>query len=83
VNKKPPLITVGVSRLFTQQDGGPIPVPVGIVESLIEQSDGNGTRLDSGPIKGQHVRILSGPFVDFVGTASGWMALGGFRYCSK
>ena len=28
--------TVGVSRLFTQ-DGRPVPVPVGIVESLIEQ----------------------------------------------
>ena len=31
--------TVGVSRLFTQ-DGRPVPVPVGIVESLIEQTDG-------------------------------------------
>jgi transcription elongation factor/antiterminator RfaH len=60
--------TVGVSRLFTHQDGRPIPVPVGIVEALIERSDGNLTRLDSGLIKGQHVRILSGPFVDFVGT---------------
>jgi len=60
--------TVGVSRLLTHQDGRPIPVPVGIVESLIETSDGNLTRLDSGLIKGQHVRILSGPFVDFVGT---------------
>jgi transcription elongation factor/antiterminator RfaH len=60
--------TVGVSRLFTHQDGRPIPVPAGIVESLIETSDGNLTRLDSGLIKGQRVRLLSGPFVDFVGT---------------
>jgi transcription elongation factor/antiterminator RfaH len=60
--------TVGVSRLFTTPDGRPVPVPVGIVESLIEQSDGSVTRLDSGLVKGQHVRILSGPFVDFVGT---------------
>jgi transcription elongation factor/antiterminator RfaH len=60
--------TVGVSRLFTHQDGRPIPVPVGIVESLIERSDGNLTRLDGGLSKGQHVRILSGPFADFVGT---------------
>ena len=45
-----------------------MPVPVGIVESLIEQSDGNVTRLDTGLVKGQHVRILSGPFADFVGT---------------
>jgi transcription elongation factor/antiterminator RfaH len=59
--------TVGVSSLFTQ-DGRPVPVPVGIVESLIEQCDGNLTRLDTGLVKGQHVRILSGPFADFVGT---------------
>jgi transcriptional antiterminator RfaH len=60
--------TVGVSRLFTTQDGRPVPVPVGIVESLIEQSDGNLTRLDTRLVKGQTVRILSGPFADFVGT---------------
>ena len=59
--------TVGVSRLFTQ-DGRPVPVPVGIVESLIEQSDGTLSRLDAGLVKGQQVRILSGPFADFVGT---------------
>src|SRR5262245_11741203 len=60
--------TVGVSRLFTTQDGRPVPVPVGIVESLIEQSDGSVTRLDAGLVKGQQVRILCGPFADFVGT---------------
>jgi transcription elongation factor/antiterminator RfaH len=59
--------TVGVSRLFTQDDR-PVPVPVGIVESLIAQSDGNLTRLDTHLVKGQSVRILSGPFADFVGT---------------
>jgi transcription elongation factor/antiterminator RfaH len=60
--------TVGVSRLFTTRDGTPVPVPVGVVESLIERSDGQVTRLDSGLISGQRVRILSGPFVDFAGT---------------
>jgi transcription elongation factor/antiterminator RfaH len=60
--------TVGVSRLFTAQDGRPVPVPVGIVESLIEQSDGTGTRMDAGLVKGQQVRILSGPFADLIGT---------------
>src|SRR5262249_10447412 len=50
--------TVGVSRLFTTQDGRPVPVPAGIVESLIEQSDGTVTRLDAGLVKGQQVRIL-------------------------
>ena len=59
--------TVGVSRLFTQ-DGRPVPVPVGIVESLTAQSDGNLTRLDTRLVKGQQVRILSGPFADFIGT---------------
>src|SRR6266540_2027178 len=33
--------TVGVSRLLTLQDGRPVPVPIGIVESLIEQCNGN------------------------------------------
>jgi len=60
--------TVGVSRLFTAQDGRPVPVPVGIVESLIEQSDGTVTRMDAGLVKGQQVRILSGPFADLIGT---------------
>ena len=59
--------TVGVSSLFTQ-DSRPVPVPVGIVESLIEQCDGSLTRLDTDLVKGQHVRILSGPFADLVGT---------------
>ena len=60
--------TIGVSRLFTHQDGRPIPVPDGVVESLIGHSDGNLTRLDTGLVKGRHVRILSGPFADLVGT---------------
>jgi transcription elongation factor/antiterminator RfaH len=60
--------TVGVARLFNHRDGRPVPVPVGVVESLIERSDGNLMRLDTGLTKGQQVRILSGPFFDFVGT---------------
>src|SRR4030081_3768361 len=60
--------TIGVSRLFSGQEGRPVPVPVGVVESLIERSDGNLTRLDTGLVKGQHVRILRGPFADLVGT---------------
>ena len=34
--------TIGVSRLFTDQAGRPVAVPVGVVESLIERSDGPG-----------------------------------------
>jgi transcriptional antiterminator RfaH len=60
--------TVGVSSLFSSRDGRPVPVPVGIVESLIARSEDSLTRLDSGLVKGQQVRILIGPFVDFVGT---------------
>src|SRR6516225_6118822 len=59
--------TIGVSRLFTQ-DGRPVPVPIGIVESLIERSEANLTRLDIDLVKGRRVRILTGPFADFVGT---------------
>jgi transcription elongation factor/antiterminator RfaH len=60
--------TVGVSSLFTCSDR-PIPVPEGIVESLIERTDdSNLTRLDDGLEPGQSVRILTGPFADFVGT---------------
>src|SRR5262249_10132162 len=40
--------TIGVSRLFASQDGRPVPVPTGVVESLIERSDGKLTRLDAG-----------------------------------
>jgi transcription elongation factor/antiterminator RfaH len=60
--------TVGISRLFTTQDGRPVPVPAGIVEALIDQSDGAVTRLDASLVKGQQVRILSGPFADFTGS---------------
>ena len=60
--------TVGVSSLYGSRDGGPVPVPIGIVESLIERSEDSLTRLDSDLVKGQQVRILTGPFVDFVGT---------------
>jgi transcriptional antiterminator RfaH len=60
--------TVGVSRLVTQQVGRPVPVPAGIVETLIARSDGELTRLDADLARGQQVRILSGPFAELVGT---------------
>ena len=60
--------TVGVSSLYTCEDR-PVPVPEGIVETLIENTDeANLTLFSSGLTPGQSVRILSGPFVDFVGT---------------
>ena len=60
--------TVGVSSLFTCE-GRPVPVPEGIVETLIQNTDeANLTLFSSGLTTGQSVRILSGPFVNFVGT---------------
>ena len=60
--------TIGVSRVFAHQDGRPVPVPTGIVETLIEHSDGDVTRLDDGLRTGGNVRILSGAFAGFIGT---------------
>jgi transcriptional antiterminator RfaH len=60
--------TAGVSTLFSCH-GRPVPVPEGVVEALIERADEpNLTLFDFNPVSGQSVRILSGPFVDVVGT---------------
>jgi transcription elongation factor/antiterminator RfaH len=59
--------TVGVASLVTC-GGRPAPVPAGIVESLIGRSDGGLIRLDTSLTVGQSVRVISGPFADFVGT---------------
>jgi transcription elongation factor/antiterminator RfaH len=59
--------TIGVSQLFSYRDGRPIPVPAGVVESLIAQSDGDLVRFDVGLVKGQDVRVLSGPFAELIG----------------
>ena len=60
--------TVGVSSLFSC-GGRPVPVPEGIVEALVENTDeANWTLFSSGMVAGQSVRILRGPFADFVGT---------------
>ena len=59
--------TVGVSSLYTCNDR-PVPVPDGIVETLIANSDeANLALFASGLTSGQSVRILSGPFANFVG----------------
>ena len=59
--------TIGVSRLFTQE-GRPVAVPFGIVETLLAHSDAGLTRLDRLLAEGQRVRILSGPLADFTAT---------------
>ena len=58
--------TVGVSYLVSCNER-PVPVPVGIVESLIGHSNNDLARLDANLSVGENVRILSGPFADFVG----------------
>jgi transcriptional antiterminator RfaH len=59
--------TIGVSHLVSC-NGRPAPVPAGVVESLIEHNGDNLSILGSDLVKGQPVRILCGPFADFVGT---------------
>jgi transcriptional antiterminator RfaH len=60
--------TVGVSSLFTC-NGRPLPVPEGVVESLMLAADGRDiVRLDDGLGPGQTVRVLVGPFAEIIGT---------------
>jgi transcriptional antiterminator RfaH len=60
--------TVGVSSLYSCEDR-PVPVPEGVVETLIENTaEANLTLFSSGLSPGQSVRIMTGPFVNFVGT---------------
>jgi transcriptional antiterminator RfaH len=59
--------TVGVSSLYTCENR-PVPVPERIVETLIENTDeANLALFSNGLTTGQSVRILSGPFTNFVG----------------
>jgi len=55
-------------HLFAHKSGRPVPVPAGVVEALIDRSDGSVARLDFDLVKGQRVRILAGPFADLMGT---------------
>jgi transcription elongation factor/antiterminator RfaH len=59
--------TVGIASLFTCE-GRPVPVPEGVVESLIAHPGGALAGLDGGLSKGQSVRIVSGPLANLVGT---------------
>src|SRR5262249_61174768 len=71
--------TVGVSSLSTCE-GGPVPVLKGVVEGLIARTDeADLTLFDAGLTTGQSVRILSGPFAEFVGTLERLDAAGRVR----
>ena len=71
--------TAGVSSLYSCGDR-PVPVPEGIVEALIANTDeANLALFTSGLAAGQSVRILSGPFANFVGTLERLDAAGRVR----
>jgi transcriptional antiterminator RfaH len=71
--------TVGVSSLYTCENR-PVPVPEGIVETLVANTDeANLALFSSGLTIGQSVRILSGPFANFVGTLERLDAAGRVR----
>ncbi len=59
--------TTGVASLIMGAEQ-PMPVPQGIVETLVAATESSGTvRLDSDLEIGQRVRILSGPFAERLG----------------
>ena len=71
--------TVGVSCLYSCE-GRPVRVPEGIVETLIANTDeANLALFTSGLTIGQSVRILSGPFANFVGRLERLDAAGRIR----
>jgi transcriptional antiterminator RfaH len=60
--------TIGV-RSLVMQGGRPAPCPVGLVERLVELSDGKGLLDLSSKLRpGEGVQIVSGPFSDLIGT---------------
>lgn len=62
--------TFGVTSLY-MAGSRPGPVPDGVVESLLARIDAQGaSRLDGDLHVGDGVRVLDGPFTDFVGTLS-------------
>ncbi len=60
--------TIGVSHLVGSEHR-PLPVPPGIVEELIVQTDASNLTIFADKLeRGQKVRITTGPFADFIGT---------------
>ena len=59
--------TRGISRLIMVA-GLPVPVPSGVVETLVASSDPAGRiKLAPGVVKGAKVRLVAGPFADALG----------------
>jgi transcriptional antiterminator RfaH len=60
--------TIGVSRLITGGDGALLPVPHGVVETLLDYLDESGAcRFDRALVVGQTVRVIAGPLADAIG----------------
>ena len=60
--------TYGVARLV-MADGRPVPVPTGVVESLLDLRDATGVvRLDHDLSVGQTVEVIAGPFAKTLGS---------------
>jgi transcription elongation factor/antiterminator RfaH len=60
--------TYGVARLV-MADGRPVPVPKGVVESLLDLRDATGVvRLDHDLSVGQTVEVIAGPFAKALGS---------------
>src|SRR5262245_23415638 len=74
--------TIGVSSLVTCNER-PIPVPVGVVESLIERSDHNVIRLETGSSKGSPCASFPAPSPTSSGRWSAWMTPDGCGSFSK
>ncbi len=59
--------TIGIASLFMAQDR-PLPVPLGVVETLIQSSDNRGQlRFEHNLQLGQKVKLISGPFSEALG----------------
>jgi transcriptional antiterminator RfaH len=59
--------TFGVMSLIMAEER-PIPVPCGVVETIIDYVDGSGVgRFDRDLVEGQSIRVIAGPLAETVG----------------
>ena len=64
--------TYGVSRLVTFGSEGPAEVPLELIAALKQRCDAEGRLIAAAQFaRGDQVRLVNGPFVDFVGTIEG------------
>ncbi|MBN8811841.1 MULTISPECIES: transcription termination/antitermination protein NusG [unclassified Sphingomonas] len=60
--------TLGIARLVQFGDARPSPIPDALITSLRESCDADGRFEPESPQPGERVRLLTGPFADFIGT---------------